>query len=112
MTNVVKFPKEKKNTPPQSMEELLSSVEETRKEQIEYLMDEILSNSMRILYEEGFDLTSEHCVNSTALYVEAFKAAIYRSVGFEHGLHDVADQVMVIVEDESEESVDIISDSE
>lgn len=110
MTNVVQFPKQKRNSPPQTMEELLGTVEETRKEHVEYLLDEILSNSFRILYEEGFDLGSDHCVNSTAFMVEAFKAAIYRSVGIEHTLQEIADQVMNVVDEET--TVDIISDVE
>jgi len=110
MTNVVKFPKQKKNSPPQSMEELLEGVEETRKEHVEFLLDEILSNSFRILYEEGFDLGKDECVNSTAFMIEAFKAAIYRSVGIEHTLQEIADQVMLVTEDEI--SVDNISDTE
>ena len=110
MTNVVKFPKQKKNSPPQSMEELLEGVEETRKEHVEFLLDEILSNSFRLLYEEGFDLGKDECVNSTAFMIEAFKAAIYRSVGIEHTLQEIADQVMLVTEDET--SVDNISDTE
>lgn len=110
MTNVVKFPKQKKNSPPQSMEELLEGVEETRKEHVEFLLDEILSNSFRILYEEGFDLGKDECVNSTAFMIEAFKSAIYRSVGIEHTLQEIADQVMLVTEDET--SVDNISDTE
>jgi len=110
MTNVVKFPKQKKNSPPQSMEELLEGVEETRKEHVEFLLDEILSNSFRILYEEGFDLGKDECVNSTAFMIEAFKAAIYRSVGIEHTLQEIADQVTLVTEDET--SVDNISDTE
>lgn len=109
--NVILFPKEKKNSPPQTMEELLGNVEETRKEQVEYLLDEILSNSFRILYEEGFDLGKDECVNSTAFLIEAFKSAIYRSVGIEHTLQEIADQVMNVV-DEDELSVDIISDTD
>lgn len=109
--NVILFPKEKKNSPPQTMEELLGSVEETRKEQVEYLLDEILSNSFRILYEEGFDLGKDECVNSTAFMIEAFKSAIYRSVGIEHTLQEIADQVMNVV-DEDELSVDIIPDTD
>jgi len=112
-SNVIRFPKEKKNSPPQTMEELLVGVEETRKEQVEYLLDEILSNSFRILYEEGFDMSKDDCVNSTAFLIEAFKAAIYRSVGFEHTLQEIADQVMNVVDEEDILNlVDIIPDTE
>jgi len=110
MTNVILFPKEKKNSPPQTMEELLEGVEETRREQVEYLLDEILSNSFRILYDEGFNLSKDECVNSTAFMIEAFKSAIYHSVGIEHTLQEIANQVMLVTDDET--SVDIIPDTE
>lgn len=112
MTNVIQFPKIKKNSPPQTMEELLETVNETRKEQVEYLLDEILSNAFRILYEEGFDLNKDHCIHSTALMVETFKAAIYRSVGIEHTLHTLADDIMVITDGDDKIPVDILSETE
>ena len=71
--NVVIFPKAKRGTPPQTMEELLETVETTRKEHAEFLMDDILSFVFSRCYEEGFDLNQDHCLKSTALLVESFR---------------------------------------
>lgn len=91
MTNVIAFPKAKRDTPPQSMEELLENVESTRKEHIEYLMDETLSFLFQRVYDEGFDLGTEDCFKTTACLVEATRAALYKTAGIYHPLHDFAE---------------------
>lgn len=91
MTNVIAFPKAKRDTPPQSMEELLENVESTRKEHIEYLMDETLSFLFQRVYEEGFDLGADECFKTTACLVEATRAALYKTAGIHHPLHDFAE---------------------
>lgn len=107
MTNVIAFPKGKKDSPPQTMEELLETVEMTRKEHVEYVMDETLSFVFSRVYDEGFDLGSEECLKTTALLVESFKSALYKACGIHHPFHEMADSVFNIVEDD--ESVDILS---
>lgn len=111
MSNVIAFPKAKRDTPPQSMEELLENVEFTRREHVEYVMDEVLSFAFSRVYDEGFDLGSEDCLKTTALLVESFRSALYKTVGLDHPFHIMADDVFNIV-DGTEESVDIISKDE
>jgi len=101
--NVVIFPKAKRGTPPQTMEELLETVETTRKEHAEFLMDDILSFVFSRCFEEGFDLNQDHCLKSTALLVESFRSALYGAAGVEHPLHDVAESMFI-----SEEDVDAV----
>lgn len=98
MTNVIAFPKAKRDTPPQTMEELLENVETTRKEHIEFVMDEMLSFMFQRVYDEGFDLGSDECFKTTACLVEATRAALYKSAGIYHPLHDFADQAFEIEE--------------
>ena len=110
MSNVIAFPKAKKDTPPQTMEELLESVELTRKEHIEFVMDEVLSFAFSRVYDEGFDLGKEECLKTTALLVESFRSALYNTVGLEHPFHPMAEDVFNIVD--AEETVDIFSNEE
>lgn len=97
--NVVMFPKSKKNSPPQTMEELLETVESTRKEHAEYLIDGVFSFVFSRCYDEGFDLNSDTCMKSTAMLIETFRAALYGAVGVHHPLHDVAEEMFISEED-------------
>jgi hypothetical protein len=93
--NVVFFPKTNRNIPPQTLEQLMVSVEETRKEHAEYILDETLSFLFARCQEEGFDITNETCCKITALFVESYKSALYKSVGIEHPLQEVAEHFFV-----------------
>lgn len=106
MSNVIAFPRQKRDSPPQTMEELLETVETTRKEHIEYIMDEALAFVFGRVYDEGFDLGDEDCLKTTALLVESFRSAMYKSVGINHPFHAMADSVFNIV-DEIDEDVEI-----
>lgn len=96
--NVVFFPKTKKNTPAQTMAELIQSVEGVKKEQIEFLIDDTMSFIFSRLYEEGFNLAQEHCTKSTALLIESFRAALYNSVGMNHPLQDMSENMFKIID--------------
>lgn len=111
MTNVIAFPKAKKDTPPLTMEELYENVESTRKEHVEFVMDEILSFAFARAAEEGFNLADEDCLKTTALLVESFRSALYNSVGIDHPFHPMAEDVFKIT-DENDETVDILSKDE
>ena len=115
MSNVIAFPRQKRDSPPQTMEELLETVETTRKEHVEYIMDEALSFVFGRVYDEGFDLGSEDCLKTTSMLVEAFRSAMYKSVGIDHPFHDIAESVFNIVDEFDEDvklTVDIKSDTE
>lgn len=103
MSNVVVFPKWKKETPPQSLEELFNQIEETRSEHIQYLVNEEIAPSLiRALYHEGFDLTTDECEAATNLFVESLKAALYKSSMIDHPLHEVADDFWDFINSENE----------
>lgn len=124
MTNVIAFPKAKRDSPPQTMEELLENVESTRKEHIEFVLDEILSFVFTRAYDEGFDLGNEDNIKPTALLVEAFRSAMYNTVGIYHAFHPMAESIFNVVgiddplgqdidiEIQVDKSVDINSDTE
>jgi hypothetical protein len=102
MNNVIAFPRGKKNSPPQSMEEVMESVEAVRKEHIEFLVDECCSFLFGRLLDEGFDLGDEDMTKPTLLVIESLKAALYAASGLEHPLHYFADQVLRVEENNEE----------
>jgi hypothetical protein len=93
--NVIAFPKGKKNAPPQSVEEVIESMESIRKDHIEFLVDECCSFVFGRLMDEGFDLSDEKIFNESLLVVESLKAALYACSGISHPLHEVANQIFV-----------------
>lgn len=95
MNNVIVFPKAKKGAPANSIDEILENVEMARREQIEMLIDDTLSFVFSRCYQEGFDLTEDRCVKTTALVVESLRAALYKTCNINHSLHDVANQLFV-----------------
>jgi len=109
MSNVIAFPRQKRDSPPQTMEELLENVESTRKEHIEYIMDEALTFVFGRVYDEGFDLGNEECLKTTALLVEAFRSAMYKTVGINHPFHAMAESVFNIT-DEFDQDIEIAVD--
>lgn len=102
MNNVIVFPKAKKGAPANSIDEILENMETVRKEQVEMLIDDTLSYVFSRCYQEGFDLSADHCVKPTAMVVEAMRAALYKTAGMSHGLHDTAEQLFI---DESQAAV-------
>jgi hypothetical protein len=100
-SNVVVFPKDKKNSPPQSLQEMHNSIEALRKERIELTIDTVVPNLFMSLLQEGFDLSlTESGVKDSALIIESVKAALYRSMDFKHGLQAISDKLFVVKEDE------------
>lgn len=102
MNNVIAFPRAKKNTPPQTMEELIGAVEETRKEHIEFVIDEALSFVFSRCYDEGFDLGKQDNAKTSAMLVEALRAALYDTCGISHPFHMIAESLFVEQEEGGE----------
>ena len=91
--NVILFPKTKRDTPPQSIEEIHEKREQVKKEHIEMVLDDIMSNVFYHTSEEGFQLSEEECIKETSLVIEALRAAMYKAVDLNHPLHDLANNM-------------------
>jgi flagellar biosynthesis/type III secretory pathway protein FliH len=102
MSNVVIFPKQKKDAPPTTIEEIYENVAEARKEHIEILLDDVLAFAFQRCYEEGFNLGNDDCLKSTALLVESFRAGLYNTVGIPHPLHTAAETMFIEETDEND----------
>jgi hypothetical protein len=110
--NVVVFPKAKKDTPPQSIEEVYSKAEATRKEHVEYVIDETLSFVFNRCYDEGFNLHQDHCVKSTAMVVEALRSALYNAVQIAHPLQNAAESMFHSEEEAMAQTENILNDDD
>lgn len=104
--NVIAFPKAKRGSPPQSIEETLASIEAIRTEHIEFLVDECCSFLFGRMLDEGFDLGEESITKHSALLVESMKSALSASVGISHPLQSLADK-MFLYDFEMDKAVDL-----
>ena len=102
MSNVVSFPKSKKNIPPQTFEELVNVVQAVRKEHIDFIIEDFMNYFMVRAVEEGFDLTKDDCMKTTIFMVEAIKSALYATVKIEHKFQEIAEDLFVIEGDDDE----------
>jgi hypothetical protein len=91
--NVIAFPKGKNHSPPQTVEEAMASVEANRKEVIDYLVDDACAFVFNKLYDEGFDLSDDHCTKHTALIIESMKSALCATVNIDHPLQQLSDKI-------------------
>ena len=106
--NVVLFPNKKKDSPPHSMEQVYKKALESRKEHIEYVIDEVVGNIIGFSREEGFDLGSEDCLKSTSMMIETLRAGYYKSAGITHPLHAVAEMMFETIDSLNNVSVEFI----
>ncbi len=106
--NVIAFPKGKRGSPPQSIEESMASIEAVRSEHIDFLVDECCVFLFGRLIDEGFDLGDESITKHTALLIEAMKSALAASVGMHHPLQQLSEKTFMY-DYEMEKAVDIIN---
>ena len=93
--NILQFPKQKKNTPPQTEEELKASIEQVRGRFVTETAVEIAFDVFRNIENAGCDINSNNSSrHDLILIVEAVKSAMYRSLGMKHPLQDFAISVV------------------
>lgn len=90
MTNVVAFPKGKRGSPPQSIDETVRIVEEARKQRIENVLDDMIPHIVNIIHEEGFDVTKEHMAIPLSYLVEVVRGVLFTSMNLDHPIQDAA----------------------
>lgn len=97
--NVVLFPKQKRNCPPNTIEEIQSKIVENRTNHIEYIVDEVMYRLIEFSGDEGYDLLIDQCEKPMGLLNECIKAALFKSINIEHDLHKVADEICITKEE-------------
>ena len=90
--NVVMFTKGKKDSPPQSYEELITSVMQTRSHHVEFLASEFADFIIYRSFEESFDLTKEAAMRATHFMKVAITSALFAAAGLDHPLHELIDE--------------------
>jgi hypothetical protein len=91
VSNVVQFPVERMNVPPQSIEEMQDSISIMRKEHVDNLMDMMIPSVLTLFETNGMDVETEAYMKDSALVIESIKALMYKYYNLEHPLNFVAE---------------------
>jgi hypothetical protein len=91
VSNVVQFPVERLNVPPQSIEEMQDSISIMRKEHVDNLMDMMIPSVLMLFETNGMDVETEAYVKDSALVIESIKALMYKYYNLEHPLNFIAE---------------------
>jgi hypothetical protein len=106
--NVVKFPKMKLDTPPQTPEELATKISEYKKAFAEDIAEFLWGHVIGELARSGCDFQSnpEELYPSIVLVLEAIKSLHLHANGIEHPLQALAEAII----DENGEEIQIVID--
>jgi hypothetical protein len=102
--NVVIFPKGKKDSLAQTMEEVMGSVLSSRVALIEYLTEEIMSFIIGRSFEEGIDLEDDSCMKMKIMLYEVVQGSLFKAIGIEHFTQEIADDLIEIESDMNDHS--------
>lgn len=95
MSNVVKFPKLKRATPPQNEKELEASMQEVRSRFATETAIEIAFDVFRQMERAGFDINNSDSSRCDLLLIsDSIKSAMYRALGMKHPLQDFAQEIV------------------
>lgn len=91
--NVVLFPGFKRESPPQTVEEIVDKVTQTRKEHVEGVLVDLIPDMIHLFGSYGLDINSEEYVKDVAMVMESIKAMISRQYHLEHPFHSMVDNI-------------------
>lgn len=94
--NVIPFPKYKKNTPPQTIEELIESIEVVRKEHIEYIIDETVGTLFNRCFEDQISISNKEFIKSVLLVEESLRSLLYAATDMDHPLQMISETMFVL----------------
>lgn len=91
--NVVPFPGFKRESPPQTVEEIVDKVTQNRKDHVEGVMADIVPEFIHLFGSYGLDVTSDEFIKDVAMIMESTKSMISRQYRLEHPFHKMVDNI-------------------
>jgi len=85
---IIKFPKKKKRSLPQTEEEARSAIAEYRIKLINDMVNSRFSQTMRDYSEFGFPVNSKEFIKNVVISNEILKAVLYRSANIHHPMYE------------------------
>lgn len=93
-SKVLFFPKDKLESAPQSLEEVVAQIDENQREAVEAALDEVIPDLLNSLGSFNLYIEDEKDIG---MVLESIKSGIFRTMNIKHGLQDVTDQLIKIV---------------
>ncbi|NBW15596.1 MAG: hypothetical protein EBR82_47180 [Caulobacteraceae bacterium] len=94
MKNVIMFPKEKLDSPPQSLDDMLNKLEDNQREAVEEALDKVIPGLIASLAKYNLYISDE---KDLGMVIEAVKSGIFRTIKIKHNLQEITDQLIKIV---------------
>ena len=91
--NVILFPGFKRESPPQTLEEITDKVTQTRKEHVEGVLMDLIPDLIHMFGSYGLDVTSDEYIKDVAMIMESIKSTISRQYHLEHPFHSMVDNI-------------------
>lgn len=94
MKNVIMFPKDKLDSPPQSIDDVLHKLEDNQREAVEEALDQIIPGLIASLAKYNLYISDE---KDLGMVIEAVKSGIFRTINIRHNLQEITDQLIKIL---------------
>jgi len=108
MNNVFKFPEHKivrEITPP--IEEIEAAKEKGRQNFADGILVDFIDNTLGLLENYGVDTDGTEFERDFSFAIDTVKAAVYRSMGLKHHLHDFVDNNVTVIKKDDQEKLEI-----
>ncbi len=89
--NVIQFPKNKLNTPPQSVEEMVADIDRMRREAADVMATDMIPQLISIFMSNGIDADQHEYIKDVSMIVEATKSLLYKYYNIDHPFHKMID---------------------
>ena len=101
--NIIVFPNQNRVGPPVSIEELKASIDANKTEVVEYFVNELTNELLRISSDHGYHI---HNTKDIAYLIISLKAIFLRYEDIYHPLHEFIDKSVPDIDDEEDEEDD------
>jgi hypothetical protein len=91
--NVIRFPKEKMNTPPQSLDDMIADMERMRHEHADEVASSMIPQLIGLFMANGIDVDQHEYIKDVSMIVESTKSLLYKYMNIEHPFHDMVESV-------------------
>ena len=92
--NIIVFPKDRNDTPPQRLEDVLDIADENQREAVEAAVDEVVPMLLSNLGKFNLYIEDEKDIG---MIIESIKSGVFRSLNIKHDLQEYTDQLIKLV---------------
>ena len=91
--NVIRFPKAKMNTPPQSLDDMIADMERMRLDHADEVASSMIPQLIGLFMANGIDVDQHEYIKDVSMIVESTKSLLYKYMNIEHPFHEMVESV-------------------